>query len=166
MNIILTAQGLLVNMNNSLTYRKATSDDLLSLIQLLSDDVLGKEREQFNDVIDNRYVKAFQRIDADPNQYLMVVLLTDQIVGTCHLTIMPSLTFMGKTRMQIEAVRVSEAYRGKKIGEWMMHAAIDYAKSQDVSILQLTTNKQRLKAKQFYERLGFQASHEGMKLHF
>jgi len=32
-------------------------------------------------------------------------------------------------------------------------------------MVQLTTNKLRPKAKQFYESLGFVASHEGMKFH-
>lgn len=35
----------------------------------------------------------------------------------------------------------------------------------DVSIIQLTTNKKRSQAKYFYEKLGFDASHEGMKLY-
>ena len=78
---------------------------------------------------------------------------------------MPSLTFKGSTRMQIEAVRVSEELRGQKIGHWMMNVAIDYAKSKDASIVQLTTNKKRPKAKDFYEKLGFDATHEGMKLY-
>ncbi len=95
----------------------------------------------------------------------MVVESNREIVATCHLAIMPSLTFTGATRMQIEAVRVAEKYRGKKIGEWMMNAAITYAKSKGATILQLTTNKKRLRTKNFYEKIGFEASHEGMKLY-
>lgn len=67
--------------------------------------------------------------------------------------------------MQIEAVRISETHRGQKIGEWMMQAALAFAKSYQVSMVQLTTNKLRPRAKKFYEQLGFQATHEGMKLH-
>ena len=67
--------------------------------------------------------------------------------------------------MQIEAVRVAGKYRGQKIGSWMFGQAISYAKEHDVSIIQLTTNKKRPKAKHFYEKLGFEASHEGMKLY-
>jgi len=33
------------------------------------------------------------------------------------------------------------------------------------SIIQLTTNKKRVDAKRFYEQLGFEATHEGMKLY-
>ena len=148
----------------TLTARKAALRDLPAIVNLLIEDELGQTREKVGDVIDQRYISAFEQIDSDSNQYLMVVENTEQqITATCHLTIMPSLTFIGSTRMQIEAVRVSSRYRGKKIGEWMMNAAFEWAKTNDVSIIQLTTNKQRPRAKQFYERLGFIATHEGMK---
>ena len=45
----------------------------------------------------------------------------------------------------------------------MMNAALEFAKLNNASIIQLTTNKQRTRAKRFYERLGFEATHEGMK---
>ena len=149
---------------HKLTARKAILSDLQAIIDLLVEDELGQTREKIGDVIDQRYINAFERIDADSNQYLMVVVnVEQQIVATCHLTIMPSLSFIGSTRMQIEAVRVSSRNRGQKIGEWMMEASFEWAKIHNVSIIQLTTNKLRPRAKQFYERLGFEASHEGMK---
>lgn len=151
-------------MTGQLSHRKATSQDLQAIVQLLAEDELGKTREQSCVAIDQRYLDAFHCIDSDPNQHLMVVCLNNDIIGTCHLTIMPSLTYTGSTRMQIEAVRISAKHRGQKIGEWMMHAAVEFAQSRQVSIIQLTTNQQRPRAKQFYERFGFQTSHIGMKL--
>lgn len=148
-----------------LTHRKAELQDIPHLIELLIEDDLGKVRELANQELDKRYMDAFYKIDSDTNQYLMVVEHEGKIVATCHLTLMPSLTFIGSTRMQIEAVRVAEKERDKKIGQWMLHQAIRYAKARGASILQLTTNKQRDRAKHFYEKLGFEASHEGMKLH-
>lgn len=127
------------------------------------EDELGKSREHMGQDIDESYIKAFEQIAADPNQYLIVVESGGSIVGTCHLTIMPSLTFKGSTRMQIEAVRVSQSVRGQKIGEWMMREAFAYGKYRGAAIIQLTTNKKRPRAKQFYERLGLVATHEGMK---
>lgn len=67
--------------------------------------------------------------------------------------------------MQIEAVRVAEKYRGQQIGSWMVDQALLYAKERGASIIQLSTNKKRQQAKHFYEKLGFEASHEGMKLY-
>ncbi len=149
----------------NLTHRKARLADLHCLIELLLEDELGQTRESKSASLDGNYIKAFHKIDSDLNQYLMVVENGDEIIGTCHLMIMPSLTFMGSTRMQIEAVRVIQKYRGQKIGEWMMQKAMEYGKSKGASIIQLTTNKQRTSAKHFYENLGFKASHEGMKLY-
>jgi ribosomal protein S18 acetylase RimI-like enzyme len=148
---------------NKLTHRKATLHDLPTILALLLDDALGEKREANDEKINQRYIDAFHRIDADPNQYLMAVTLNNDLIGTCHLTLIPSLTFIGSTRLQIEAVRVSEKHRGQKIGEWMIQAAIQFARSNDATIIQLTTNKQRGRAIEFYERLGFEATHEGMK---
>lgn len=152
-------------MIQNLTHHKATFQDLRAIIDLLLEDELGKIRENASQDLDQQYINAFHQIDTDPSQYLMVIKNKDEIVATSHLTLMPSLTFKGATRMQIEAVRVAQKYRGQKIGEWMIEKAIDYGKSKGASIIQLTTNKKRIRAKEFYEKLGFEASHEGMKLY-
>jgi len=47
----------------------------------------------------------------------------------------------------------------------MINQAFGYAKANNVKIIQLTTNKKRPRAKHFYEKLGFDATHEGMKLY-
>ena len=147
---------------NDLSYRKARLEDLPYLIVLLREDELGETRENM-EVMDP-YRSAFHLIDADPNQYLMVVERDDKIVGTCHLTLMPSLTFHGSIRLNIEAVRIAAAYRDQGIGAWMIHQAIAYGKKHGASLIQLATNKKREEAKRFYEKCGFEATHEGMKL--
>ncbi len=152
-------------MDLKLGVRRATVDDLGAIVNLLIEDELGHLREKTSDKLDQNYIDAFALINSDPNQYLMVVEENNQVIATCHLTIMPSLTFTGQKRMQIEAVRVSEKLRGHKIGEWMINQAIEYAKSRKASIIQLTTNIKRPRAKIFYERLGFESTHVGMKLY-
>jgi ribosomal protein S18 acetylase RimI-like enzyme len=143
---------------------KSTINDIQRIVELLAEDEFGASREVFSQQIDPSYLEAFKLIDSDPNQYLMAVEQDGVVVATCHLTIMPSLTFQGSTRMQIEAVRVSKDLRGQGIGEWMINQAKLYGESRGASLLQLSTNKERPKAKHFYEKLGFQASHEGMKM--
>jgi len=148
----------------NLIFRKANLADLHTIVNLLIDDDLGVTRESSNTQLDDCYIEAFKQISKDSNQYLMVVLNDTEIIGTCHLTIMPSLTYKGATRMQIEAVRVVKKYRSQGIGEKMMMQALQYAETKKVKIVQLTTNKLRDSAKRFYERIGFTATHEGMKL--
>lgn len=149
-----------------LIYRKATEADLKCIVQLLQKDDLGTTREQLTETLNPHYVEAFHLIDQDPQQYLMVVEQAKEIIATCHLTIMPSLTFTGSTRMQIEAVRVAASRRGQKIGTQMMQEAIAYGRGKGARIIQLTTHKKRPHAQWFYEHLGFEASHVGMKLIF
>ncbi|WP_419421222.1 GNAT family N-acetyltransferase (plasmid) [Legionella sp. D16C41] len=78
---------------------------------------------------------------------------------------MPSLTFTGATRLQIEAVRIHNKYRGQGIGKKMISEAIKHGINHGASIIQLTTNKQRKNAINFYQDLGFKATHEGMELY-
>lgn len=47
----------------------------------------------------------------------------------------------------------------------MMQWTIGQARSRGRYLVQLTTNKAREETSRFYESLGFQPSHEGMKLY-
>ena len=68
-------------------------------------------------------------------------------------------------RALVEGVRGRQhAARRCGIGEMMLRWAIDEARRRGCGLIQLTTDKQRTDAHRFYERLGFVASHEGMKL--
>ena len=92
---------------------------------------------------------------------LMVACINDKIIGTAHLTIMPSLTFVGSIRLNIEAVRIAPSCQGHR----MIQEAINWGRQKGATIIQLATNKQRTGVKKFYENLGFKALHEGMKLY-
>lgn len=54
----------------NITRRKATLNDLPRLIKLLLEDELGQTRESRSTELDENYIKAFHKIDSDPNQYL------------------------------------------------------------------------------------------------
>jgi len=145
--------------------RKALVEDLPAIIQMLADDDLGNKREDVNNF--TKYLSAFSRINSDPNQELMV--MTDyrqHVVGTFQLTMISYLTYQGGVRAQIEAVRVHKDYRGKGLGRKMFEWAIERAKANGAHLIQLTTDKQRPEALDFYKSIGFIDSHEGMKLHF
>jgi len=145
-----------------ISYKLATSDDIQRIVELLIDDNLGKTRESISNM--EPYLKAFTDIQKDPNQHLMVMLLDKKIIGTFHLTIIPSLGRSGSKRANIESVRIDKNYRGQELGEQMIAEAIRIAKENGAVLMQLTTDKSRADAKRFYEKLGFVASHEGMKM--
>ncbi|MEM8899135.1 MAG: GNAT family N-acetyltransferase [Bacteroidota bacterium] len=149
------------------TYRQATFDDLPQIVKLLAQDELGSPRERYEDPLPDVYIQAFLQIQADPNQELWVVEVAEEgMVGTFQMSYIPNLTYQGRSRAQIEGVRIREDQRGKGLGEAMIRWAIERAQEKGTHLLQLTTNKKRADAIRFYEKLGFTASHEGMKLHF
>lgn len=148
-------------------FRKATSEDLPAIVEMLADDILGSKREQFEDPLPAFYQKAFDRLSQNDDQELIVVEDDNkEVIGTLHLTFLTYLTYRGGTRAQIEAVRIRRDQRGKGLGEKLFQWAIDRAKKRGAHLLQLTTDKERPDTIRFYERLGFKASHVGMKLHF
>ena len=148
-------------------FRKATINDVSQIVELLADDELGKTRENFRNPLPNAYLKAFENINADNNQELVVVENENsEIVGTLQLSFIQYLTYQGGIRGQIEAVRIRKDQRGKGLGKQMFEWAIERAKKHNAHVLQLTTDKQRPEAIKFYEKLGFKPSHEGMKMHF
>lgn len=150
-----------------MTLREATEEDLPDIIKMLADDKLGRTRERYRDPLPKEYYEAFGNIKKDPNQELIVV--EDEksgIIGTLQLSFIQYLTYTGGTRAQIEAVRVRKDVRGKGIGQLMFEWAIRTAKDRNAHLLQLTVDRKRPEAITFYERLGFQSTHEGMKIHF
>ncbi len=152
--------------NDTLRFRKADRNDVPVIVNLLASDKLGMQREDYRDPLPDIYYQAFNRIHEDPNQALIVVENDRQeVIGTLQLTYIQYLTYQGGIRVVIEAVRVREDLRGTGVGKQMFEWAIKQARAAGAHMVQLTSDKQRPEAIRFYEKLGFKASHEGMKLH-
>ncbi len=150
----------------SLSFRKANYSDLVPIVALLTNDELGSKRENFSIPLPEKYINAFSKIINDPNHELMVAVLNEKVVACFQLSFLQYLTYQGGIRAQIEAVRVDENHRGEGIGKKCFEWAINRAKEKGAHLLQLTSDKQRPEALEFYKKLGFVASHEGMKMHF
>lgn len=146
-------------------FRKAQKADVRAIVEMLANDPLGAKRERFQSPLPQSYYDAFEAIDSDPNNELVVATVDSQIAGGLQLTLIPYLTYQGGWRALIEGVRVASEFRSKGIGREMFQLAIDRARMRGCHILQLTTDKARPDALRFYESLGFTASHEGLKLH-
>ncbi len=146
----------------SLVFRQARRQDVPAIVAMLADDHLGAARE--GDPNDERYLAAFDRIDANPYDELIVAERDGKVVGTMQLTYLAGLSRLGAERCQIEAVRVAASTRGQGLGREMITWAIDRARARGCAMVQLTSDKSRTGAHHFYDSLGFTASHEGYKL--
>jgi len=147
----------------AITLRRAESKDVPRIVDLLADDPLGSTREGADDGY-GPYERAFEDISADPHQLLVVAVDKQEIVATFQLTVIPGLSRRGARRAQIEGVRVSRHYRSRGLGAAMIQWAIRESAARDCAIVQLTSDKSRVDAHRFYERLGFTATHDGFKL--
>lgn len=149
----------------ALEFRHARNADLPALVRMLADDPLGARREVYSDPLAAGYTEAFAEIEADPNNELIVATVDGGLVGMFQLTFIPCLTYQGRWRALIEGVRVASGARSRGVGAAMIEWAIERARGRGCVMVQLTTDRARPDALRFYERLGFVASHHGMKLH-
>jgi ADP-ribose pyrophosphatase YjhB (NUDIX family)/GNAT superfamily N-acetyltransferase len=155
-------QGSLPYAAGPATLRRARREDVADIVALIANDQLGATREDPGDLA--AYLGAFAAIDADPAHSLVVAERDGRVVGTLQLSIIPGLARRGALRGQLEAVRVAEGQRGQGLGEAMVRWAVEESRRRGCALVQLTTDKSRTDAHRFYERLGFERTHEGMKL--
>jgi len=143
--------------------RTARRDDVPAIVHLLADDTFGASREQPTDPLPQAYWDAFDAISIQGGNELLVAEANGEVVGCLQLTVIPGLSRVGALRAQIEGVRVSSRHRGQRIGEALVDAATERAKTLGCVLVQLTTDRRRVDAHRFYERLGFESTHIGMK---
>ena len=106
------------------------------------------------------YLNAFDVIDTDPRQMLVVGRFGGRVVACLQLTIVTALTDGGTTRAEIEGVRVHRDFRGRGIGNVMLWWVIERARERGCGVVQLMTSLERPDARRFYEKRGFEVSHQ------
>jgi GNAT superfamily N-acetyltransferase len=151
-----------IRVATNVIFRTATESDVPAIVALLADDLIAAGREGESDA----YLSAFKEITTDPRNELVVADVGGEVAGTLQVTYIPGLSRMGAERAQIEAVRVAAGHRGQGLGHKMIIWAIDRARERGCALVQLTSDKRRSDAIRFYESLGFEPTHEGLKLLF
>ncbi|RPK10762.1 hypothetical protein FH5_03840 [Priestia endophytica] len=151
-------------MEQKLEFRIAIEQDLVQIVAMLADDVLGSKRERYEQPLPESYIKAFQAIRDDPNNELVVAIDGNKVIGVQQITFTPYITHQGGWRATLEGVRILSSVRSKGVGTKLIKWAIQRAKERGCHLIQLTTDKKRDEALHFYKHLGFHATHEGLKM--
>jgi len=149
---------------SDLTFRDATSEDIVAILALSDAGRPTGVTLVKSDASDPVYAAAFERIAADPNNRLIVMEQEGEIIGTLQITIIPGLTKGGLTRGLLENIHVKPDCRGQGLGSALVDWAIGECRAAGCGLVQLTSDKRRPDAHRFYGRLGFEATHEGFKL--
>lgn len=147
-----------------MNFKIATKDDLKDIVAMLADDELGKTRESVSDTVEEKYLQSFKDIEAQSGNQILLAVDGEAIIGCLQLTFIPTLARGGQKRAQIEGVRVHKEHQKKGVGRALFEEAIRLSKENHCGIVQLTTDKRRGGAHEFYHKLGFEVTHEGMKL--
>ena len=150
-------------MTPPVTFRVAEEQDLPVLVAMLADDFLGAQREDAREPLDPGYRSALRAILADPNQEIIVAGRGAEVVAMLQVVYSASLSYRGSWRATLESVRTAAPHRGQGIGARLVEHAVERARARGCRLVQLTTNAAREDAHRFYERLGFEATHIGMK---
>ncbi|HUF00172.1 MAG TPA: GNAT family N-acetyltransferase [Anaerolineales bacterium] len=148
----------------AIVFRLATRADLPSIVRMLADDDLGSQRERYEDPLADSYYSAFEQVEKDPCHELIVAERSGEVIGTLHLMFLPSVSFQGGLRAQVESVRVDKRFQSQGIGSEVMQWTMERARRRGARVVQLTTHNTRIDAHRFYVRLGFMGTHLGMKI--
>jgi len=150
------AQGVVV--------RDASRADIPRVVALYRTDELTRKHgaESAADV-EPGYYDTFERIEADPQNRLLVAEAGAVVVGAFQLTFVPDMRPDGREVAIVENVIVDSAARGLGVGSAMMRWAIDESRRRGCSQVKLTSNNARENAHRFYRRLGFEDTHAGFK---
>lgn len=147
------------------TCRDARIDDLEILVRLLANDELGRTREQVTDPLPAPYGQALAEILRSDFTRLIVVEADGAVIGGLQLTFIPHLSYVGQRRAIFESVHVAPAFQNKGAGATLVQFAIAAAREAGCGQIVLTSSNSRIDAHRFWKRMGFEASHVGMKLH-
>ncbi|MFY0681087.1 MAG: GNAT family N-acetyltransferase [Thalassovita sp.] len=142
-------------------FRIAERADVPAIVDLLADDVLGVGRESVSEL--TPYLAAFDQIQSEDSNLLIVGELEGVIIATYQLTVMSGLSLHATRRAHVEGVRVASSLRGQGVGKRMFDDVEARARALGCGLLQLATNKSRDDAQRFYGRLGYVDSHIGFK---
>lgn len=152
-----------MTIGDEVVVRVARREDVPGQVALLVDDIMGRERDDPADL--TPYYDAWDEMALDPNVECLVLDLHGRLIGTATLVYSRHLSRKGMRRCTIEEVRVAGDLRGRGLGTVLIEACVDMARARGCGVVQLTSHESRTDAHRFYRRLGFTASHLGMKLY-
>lgn len=146
-----------------LTIRTAEPDDLRAIVALYAADDLGGHGDAWTAGTEDSYRMGFAAITASPDASLHVALEDGSLVGVFQLVLFTTLIARGARRAKLASVQVRADRRARGIGAWMIGQAEEIARARGAVVLELTSSKARRDAHRFYDRLGYERSHEGFR---
>ena len=138
-----------------INYRKATFSDLSGILSLYQ--IWAEEENQVEVEISMSKYEAIWSNTFDKGIVYFVATDKEKIISTCYVSIIPNLTWGGRSIAFMENVFTDKCYRNQGIGKTIVQMGIDYAKQSGCYKLILQSSASRKHAHRFYESLGFES---------
>lgn len=146
-----------------LTIRDAEPADIEAIVRLYEADALGGHGDAWGPGYEARYRAAFDALTASPDTSLHVAVVDGEVVGVFQLVLFTSLSSRGARRAKLAGVQVRADRRSAGFGGRMVAEAEAIAQARGAEVIELTSAKTRRDAHRFYDRLGYERSHEGFR---
>jgi GNAT superfamily N-acetyltransferase len=147
--------------------REAVPEDLARLLVLMHQlSANGARPEAEVQSITPTHAAALAELRCTPNYHLLVLEDAGEVRGTCSVYVLPNLSHGAAPWCIVENVVVDEAYRSRGYGEHLMAEAERIARDAGCYRVSLMSNLRRRDAHRFYERIGFDPSHQGFTKYF
>jgi len=143
-----------------LRIRSGGPDDVPRLVALLVGGALleSEDAEDFGP-----YRRAMQEIVSTAGNEVIVAEANGRVIGMCQLIIFRHIQNQGGLCAEVESMYVDDRFRSQGVGSRLLDEAVARARRADCYRVQLTSNKVRALAHEFYRRNAFVATHEGFK---
>lgn len=152
-----------MSVKDDVVVRMAQRRDVPDMVALVREGSLTPEA--YADTKLDPVYDAWDELMLDPNAEILVLDLDGRVVGMAQLNYMRHLSRGGMRRCHIENVFIAGAFRSQGLGAVLIENCLDMARARGCGLVQLLSDSRRTDAHRFYQRLGFQASHQGMKLY-
>src|ERR671912_860132 len=107
--------------NGDVIFRPAREGDLPAIVALITDeDGTGPRLAH----VDHAYRAAFEAVQSDPRNEMLVADDDGEVVGCLQSTYIPGLGGHGRERAHLEAVRVRADHRNAGLGREMLRHAV------------------------------------------
>lgn len=127
--------------------RRCTKNDIKEVYNLIC-ELKEKEFEY------NQFKIVFNNKINDNKNYYILCIENNSVIGFLSLNIDYQLHHINKVST-IEELIVSSKYRSNGAGKLLLENAINYAKSNNCEVIELTSGLSREKAHNFYIKNGF-----------
>ncbi len=150
-------------MPTAMIIRAAIRSDLGAILRLLRELGDTTHAQSAHVRMSSAAVRAWTRMENDPDRTILVAEQRGQIIGTLDLLVVANLTHDAQPWAVVDNLVVDPLTRGRGIGRALMEDALDRATRAGCYKVELLSHENGQDVHRFHTALGFDSSAEGFR---